>query len=214
MPEVAPQIAFYLFGIPVRESVVSTWVMMLIIIIIAVIINRWRPTALELLVDFLNDTISQVMGYPAKDFLPLLGALAIFIATANVIGSVPYLSAPTGDINTPVALALIVFFSVHFFGIRDEGFVSYFKGMATPIYLLPLEIISHITRTMSLAIRLFGNIFSAELIVAIIFALVPLFVPLPLIGLGIFTGMLQAYIFTALAAVYIAAGIRAARAES
>lgn len=214
MPQVAPEVVFYIFGIPIRDTIVSTWVMMALIITLAVIINRWQPTALEMLVDFLMDSISQVMGYPARDYLPLLGALAIFLATANVIGVVPYLVAPTRDINTPIALALIVFFSVHYFGIREEGFASYFKGMATPIYLLPLEIISHITRTVSLAVRLFGNIFSAELIAAIIFALVPLFVPLPLIGLGIFTGLLQAYIFTALAAVYIAAGIRSARSES
>jgi F-type H+-transporting ATPase subunit a len=132
---------------------------------------------------------------------------------ANVLGVIPGLNAPTRDVNTPLALALVVFFSVHYFGIREKGLVDYLQDLASPIFLLPLEIIGQISRTLSLSLRLFGNMISAELIVAIIFALVPLFVPLPLVGLGIFTGLLQAYIFTALAAVYIASAIRANEAQ-
>lgn len=213
MEEIFPKVVFTLFGIPIRDTVISTWVMVVVILGIAVIVNRRKPTALEMLVDFINDLISGIIGHPATPFLPLLGSLAIFIAVANLIGVVPFLISPTRDINTPLALALVVFFSVHYFGIRSKGLINYFKDMASPIFLLPLEIIGQLTRTLSLTLRLFGNIFSAELIVAIIFALVPLFVPLPLVGLGIFTGLLQAYIFTALAAVYIGAGIEAASPE-
>ena len=213
MEGIFPQVVFTIFGIPIRDTVVSTWVMVVLVLGIAALINRRKPTALEMLVDFLNDLISGIIGRPAAPFLPLLGSLAIFIAVANVIGVVPFLIAPTSDVNTPLALALVVFFSVHYFGIRSKGLVNYFKDMASPIFLLPLEIISQLSRTLSLTLRLFGNIFSAELIVAIIFALVPLFVPLPLVGLGIFTGLLQAYIFTTLAAVYIGAGIEAASPE-
>jgi F-type H+-transporting ATPase subunit a len=209
MSEVNPTVLFHIFGIPVRDTVISTWVMMVIIIGLAIFINRKRPIALEMLVDFLSDTIGDVLGRPAGQFLPLLGSLAIFISVANIIGVVPILVSPTLDINVTLALALVVFFSVHYFGIRSKGFIKYFKDMASPIYLLPLEIIGQLSRTLSLTLRLFGNMFSAELIVAIIFALVPLFVPLPLVGLGIFTGLLQAYIFTALAAVYIGAAIEA-----
>lgn len=209
MEDIFPRVVFTILGIPIRDTVISTWVMMALILGAAVAINRAKPTALEMLVDFLNDLISGIIGRPAVPFLPLLGALAIFIGVANVIGVVPFLISPTRDVNTPLALALVVFFSVHYFGIRSKGVVAYFKDMASPVFLLPLEIIGQLSRTLSLTLRLFGNIFSAELIVAIIFALVPLFVPLPLIGLGIFTGLLQAYIFTALAAVYIGAGIEA-----
>jgi F-type H+-transporting ATPase subunit a len=173
------------------------------------VINRRKPTALEMLVDFLNDLISSIIGRPASPYLPLLGSLAIFIAAANLIGFVPFMISPTRDINTPLALALAVFFSVHYFGIRSKGLIGYLKDLASPVYLLPLEIIGQLSRTLSLTLRLFGNIFSAELILVIVFALAPLFVPLPLAGLGIFTGLLQAYIFTALAAVYIGAGIEA-----
>jgi F-type H+-transporting ATPase subunit a len=126
---------------------------------------------------------------------------------ANTIAVFPFISPPTSDINVPLALALVVFFSVHYFGIRAKGVKQYVRDLANPVFLFPFEVLSQFTRTVSLTLRLFGNVLSIELIVAIIFALVPLFVPLPLAGFGIFTGLLQAYIFTVLAAVYISAGL-------
>jgi F-type H+-transporting ATPase subunit a len=162
-----------------------------------------------MLLDFLDDMVSSLMGRPAGPYLPFLGALAIFIAVANIIGVVPLLVSPTRDINTPLALALVVFFSVHYFGMRARGVLGYLKDLASPIFMLPLEIVGQVSRTLSLTLRLFGNIISTDLIVAVIFALVPLFVPLPMIGLSMFTGLLQAYIFTALAAVFISAGLEA-----
>jgi len=168
--------------------------------------RRW-PSALEMLVGFLNDTISDVMGRPAEPYLPFLGALAIFIAISNIIGVVPFLVSPTRDVNTPLALALTAFLSVHYFGIRAKGVLGYLKSLASPIFVLPLEIIGQVSRTISLTVRLFGNIVSTEMIVAVVFALVPLIAPLPLIGFSMFTGLLQAYIFTALATVYIGAGL-------
>lgn len=209
MERVAPEIVFTILGIPIRDTVVSTWIMIAIVVLLAYVVGRLRPAALELLVDFINDTISGLMGRPAGPYLPFLGALAIFIAASNVLGIIPGLLAPTRDLNAPLGLALVVFFSVHYYGIREHGIVDYLRDLASPVYLLPLEIITQISRTISLSLRLFGNIVSAELIVAIIFALLPVFVPLPLIGLGIFTGLLQAYIFTALATVYIAGAVQA-----
>lgn len=207
MEQVTPQVLFTVFGLPIRDTVVSTWIMMVFIAIGAIIVGRRRPTALEMLVDFLDDTFYDIMGGPATPYLPLLGSLTIFIAIANVIGVVPFLISPTKDINAPLALALVVFFSVHYFGVRAKGIVTYFKDLASPIFLLPMEIIGQLSRTLSLTLRLFGNIVSGELIVAIIFALAPLFVPLPLVGLSLLTGILQAYIFAVLAATYIAAGV-------
>lgn len=209
MEDIAPQVVFTLFNIPVRDTVISTWVVMGLITLIAVLVGRRQPVMLEILVDFLTDLISNLMGRPAGPYLPLLGTLAIFIAVANIIGVVPFLRSPTSDINATLALALVVFSSVHFFGIRKKGFFGYLRDLASPIFLLPLELIGQLSRTISLTLRLFGNTLSAVLIVAIIFSLAPLFVPLPLIAFGIFTGLLQAYIFTALAAVYIASGLEA-----
>ena len=207
MENVFPKVIFTIFGLPVRDTVISTWMMMLIIVGLALLIRRYQPTALEMLLDFLNDTISEVIGRPATPFLALLGSLAIFISVANIIGVIPFISSPTRDINTPLALALVVFFSVHYFGIRSKGLTRYLKDMASPFFILPLEIIGQLSRTISLTLRLFGNMISTELIVIVIFALAPLFVPLPLIGFSLFTGLLQAYIFTVLAAVYIGAGL-------
>lgn len=209
MDGVFPQVVFRFLGIPVRDTVVSTWVMMALIVGAAALIGRRRPMALEMLVDFLIDTISGVMGRPAEFYLPLLGTLAIFIAVANTVGIVPIVVTPTRDINTPLALALVVFFSVHYFGIRAKGLVGYFKDMASPVFMLPLEIVGQLSRTLSLTLRLFGNVLSTELIVAVIFALVPLIVPLPLVAFSMLTGVLQAYIFTVLATVYIGAGLEA-----
>ena len=181
----------------------------LIVVGAAAVAGRRWPMAMEMLLDFLSDTVSSVMGRPAEPYLPFLGALAIFIAVANVIGIVPVVVTPTRDINTPLALALVVFFSVYYFGIRAKGLVGYFKDLASPVFMLPMELISHVSRTLSLTLRLFGNIISTELIVAVVFALVPLVVPLPLVAFSMLTGVLQAYIFVVLAAVYIGAGLEA-----
>ncbi len=204
-----PQVVFRVFGIPVRDTVISTWIMMALIVASAIVVRRRWPAALEMLIDFLNDTISSVMGRPAEPYLPFLGALAIFIAVANIFGVVPVVVSPTRDVNTPTAMALAVFFSVYYFGIRAKGLWGYVKGMASPIFMLPMELISHVSRTLSLTLRLFGNIISTELIVAVVFALVPLFLPLPLVAFSMLTGVLQAYIFTVLAAVYIGAALEA-----
>ena len=214
MEGVFPQLVFKVFGIPVYDTVISTWVMMALVVGGAIFVGRRRPTALEMVVDFLNDMVSDVMGRPAEPYLALLGSLTIFIAAANVIGVVPFVVNPTRNINTPLALALIVFFSVHYFGVRAKGVMGYFKSLASPVFMLPLEVIGQLSRTLSLTLRLFGNVISTELVVAVIFALIPLFVPLPLVGFSMFTGVLQAYIFTVLAAVYIGAGLEAGEPAS
>ena len=218
MTDFFPRVVFTIFGIGVRDSVVSTWLMMLIIIGLGVIVRRQRPTMLEMLLDFVENLISDLIGdHPLEEYLPFLGSLAIFVAFANIFSVLPSIPlpgggmlsivAPTRDLNTPVALAVVVFFSVHYYGMRQQGVWGYLKNLASPIFLLPLEIIGQISRTVSLAVRLFGNVLSTELIVLVVFMLIPLVVPLPVIGLNIFTGLLQAYIFTALAAVYIGTGL-------
>ena len=209
MEDVFPQVVFTALGVPVRDTVISTWIMMIIVVIAIFLVRRRWPTVLEMLVGFLSDIISDVMGRPAEPYLPFLGALAIFIAVSNTIGAVPVLVSPTRDINTPLALAVVVFFSVHFFGIQTKGVLGYLKSLASPIFILPLEIVGQLSRTLSLTLRLFGNVISTEMIVAVIVMLVPLIMPLPLIGFSMFTGILQAYIFTSLATVYIGAALEA-----
>lgn len=208
MESITPYIVFYLFGLPVKSTVVSTWVSMAIIVVVVLLINFLNPELAELIIEFLSNLISDIMNVESPEpYLPLIGTMAIFITVANSTGIIPLLASPTSDINTPLALASIVFFSVHYFGIRSKGLVRYFKELASPIFLLPLEIVGQISRTFSLTMRLFGNVLSGDLIVSILLSLVPLFVPLPLMGLSLLLGILQAYVFTALTSVYVASAI-------
>jgi F-type H+-transporting ATPase subunit a len=207
MEGVFPQVVFRIGSIPIHDTITSTWVMIAMIAAVAWLVGRRRSFVLEMIVDFLSGIISDMMGRPAGPYLSLLGTLCIFIAVANIIGVVPMMATPTKDLNTAVALALVVFFSVHFFGIREFGLWGYFRKLASPVFMLPLELISQVSRTLSLSIRLFGNIISGEIIVAVIFSLVPIVAPLLLQAFTMFTGLLQAYIFTVLASVYVGAAV-------
>jgi len=209
MDEMFAQVVFHIGSVPIYDTIVSTWVMIALIALMAWLLGKRRPVLLEMIVEFLAQIVSDMMGRPATPYLSLLGALCIFIAVANIIGVVPVVTTPTKDLNTPVALALVVFFSVHYFGIRELGLRGYIKRLASPIFMLPLELISQVSRTLSLSVRLFGNIISGEIIVAVIFSLVPVIAPLPLQIFTMFTGLLQAYIFTVLASVYVGAALEA-----
>ncbi len=207
MEDVFPQVVFTVAGIPVRNTVTSTWFVMAVIVILVLVLRRTSPTFLEMVIEAISDMLSDVMGDSVRPYLPLLGALFIFLFVANISSIVPLVITPTRDVNTPLALAVIVFFSVHYYGIKEKGAWNYFKDLASPIFMLPLEVVSQLSRTISLAIRLFGNIISTDLVVAVLFALVPLCAPIPMMGLNMFTGVLQAYIFTMLAAVYIGTAV-------
>ena len=208
MESVTPQVVFTLFGLPVRSTVLATWVAMGLIILVIVILDRTKPYLLENFAEFLSNLIGGIMNLEnVERYLPVLGTLIIFIAVANSLGAIPLLTSPTSDINTTIALALIVFFAVHIYGIRANGVFRYAKDMASPIFLLPLEIIGQVSRTISLALRLFGNVLSGELIVAIVFTLIPVGVPLVLMSLSLLIGILQAYVFTALSSVYISSAV-------
>ena len=208
MDEVFPRVVFMLFGvIPVRDTVISTWVMMALVLGVILVLRRSVPDALEMFIDFVSDTITDLLGRPADPFLPFLGAIILFLLVGNNLGLLPFLTTPSKDINTPLAMALIVFFSVHYYGIREKGLWGYFKSLATPFFMLPLEVIGQLSRTMSLTLRLFGNVLSSEFIVAVIFSLVQPIAPLPMMALGTVSGVLQAYIFTVLASSYIASAL-------
>jgi F-type H+-transporting ATPase subunit a len=222
-----PQEVFSILGIGITNTVVSTWIMMVIITAVVLLLRRLAPSALEMAIEGLSGMLADLMKRPVEPYLPFLGALVLFIGFANILSVLPYLPLPNGkmiaiisptrDINTPAALAITVFFAVHYFGVQSQGAWDYFKDLASPIYLLPLtlplEIFGQLSRTLSLAVRLFGNIISLDMVVAVIFMLVPLIAPLPLTGLNVFTGVLQAYIFTSLAAVFISQGLEDIEAE-
>ena len=209
MESIAPQVVFHLFGLPITDTVVSTWVLMAIIIILAYLIRKYKPAAGEFIIEMINGIVSSVMpeGTRVSKYIAILGTLTIFLMLANIFSIVPLMVSPTADINTTLALAIIVFFAVHIYGVIEKGLWGYLKDFADPIFILPLEIVSQFSRTLSLSVRLFGNILSTDLIVIIVFTLVPFIVPLPLAALGMLTGVLQAYIFTVLASLYIASAV-------
>lgn len=209
MEAIAPKVVLTLFGIPITDTVVSTWVMMVLILVVAIIIRKYKPEAAEMIIEMINGIVSSVMPEDANlmQYLPLLGALTIFLLLGNIFSIFPGMVSPTANINTTFALAVVVFFAVHVYGIREKGLGGYLKDIVNPIFIFPLEIVSQLSRTLSLTLRLFGNILSTDLVVAIVFSLIPYILPIPLAALGMLTGVLQAYIFTVLASLYIASAV-------
>jgi F-type H+-transporting ATPase subunit a len=210
-------ILFHVGFVPIARPVVTTWGLMAILGIASLLVTRslkvfargWQAIIESVVVE-IEKQIQATMGHDASPFLPLLGTLFIFLVLANLSGIVPGVKAPTASLETPAALAAVVFLSVHFFGIRGQGLVPYLKSYLKPNpALLPLNILSEVTRSFSLAMRLFGNIMSDELVIAIVLTLAGLLVPIPFMAFAILIGLVQAYIFTVLAAVYIGGGIGA-----
>jgi F-type H+-transporting ATPase subunit a len=201
--------------IPVTKPVVITWGLMALLALGSHLLTRRlrvhagrAQAAVELLVTTIEGQLGEIIPGGGRSYLPLLGTMFIFLVLSNVSGIVPGLQAPTAHLETPAALAVVVFLTVQVSGFRRHGFVRYLKEFARPSFLLlPLNVLSELTRTFSLMIRLFGNVMSGEFIIAIVLGLAGLIVPLPLMGLELLTGLIQAYIFTTLAAVFIAAAV-------
>lgn len=208
-------IVFYLFGsIPIRDTVVMTLILDVIIIVLVLIIRKTIPSLLDTLMEFVTSLVDEILDVDnLNPYLPIIGSLFIFLLAANMISIVPGLKSPTADINTPLALALVIFFAVHAYGIWTKGFWKYITTIADPIFLFPLELISQISRTLSLTLRLFGNIISSDLIVAIVFSIIPMIAPIPFIALSLFSGVLQAYIMSVLATLYIAFAVEMNREQ-
>jgi F-type H+-transporting ATPase subunit a len=208
-------VLFHLGPVAITRPVVTTWAIMLALALISWLVTRRldarpdrRQAVLEIVVTGILGQIEDVIRKDARPLLPLLGTLFIFLVVANLSGVLPGTQAPTAKIETPAALALIVFVSVHYFGVRARGLLGYLASFAKPkLVMLPLNLLSEVTRTFSLMVRLFGNVMSGEFVIALVVALAGLFVPIPLMALEILLGLVQAYIFTVLATVFIGAAI-------
>ncbi len=206
MEEVFPK-TINVFGLAVRDTVLSTWVTMVVIIAGAWFLRRFAPAALEMIYAFLRDTVADSIGPDdAEPNVPFLGSLAIFLLVANNISIIPVLQSPTKDINTTVALALVVLVAVYYYGFRKKGVLGYLRELASPMFVL--DIIGQASRTLSLSLRLFGNIIAGEIIVAVMYRLAKPIAPLPMVALGLITGVLQAYVFVILATGAIASAVR------
>jgi F-type H+-transporting ATPase subunit a len=208
---------FWQHGIfKVNGTLVMTWILMATLAVGAKLITRRLissgdavsrgQAALEIIVTAIAAQIGETGLARPQRYLPFLGTLFLFIAAADLGSMIPGFAPPTGSLSTTTALALCVFVAVPVFGIRDQGLGGYLKTYTQPtLLMLPFNIISELSRTLALAVRLFGNMMSAGLIVAILVSITPFLFPLVMTALGLLTGLVQAYIFSILAAVYIAA---------
>ena len=203
----------------INATLAFTWVVMILLaggswlitrkLTIEAKIPRWQ-NLLEVLVTGIQAQIKEVSGQEAARYLSFIGTLFIFILTSNLLELIPGFVAPTGSLSTTTALAISVFVAVPLFGIANDGVGAYLKQYIEPTPLmLPFNIIGEITRTISLAIRLYGNIMSGTVIVGILLSLTPFFFPLLMQLLGLITGTVQAYIFAMLSMVYIASATSA-----
>jgi F-type H+-transporting ATPase subunit a len=169
---------------------------------------------LEDLVGGLLSMLEENVGHNGRQFLGLVGTLGLFILTSNLLGLFPFFSSPTVSLNMPVGCALVTFLYYNYQGIRHQGVVNYFKHFLGPVLplaviMLPIEIISHLSRVLSLSIRLFGNIFGEELVVLVLGSLVPFFVPVPMMLFGVFGSLLQAFVFVMLTMIYLGGAVAA-----
>jgi len=201
-----------------NATIVYTWGLMLALAVGSILItrklssglerSRWQ-NLLEIVVTAIEKQIEDVGLSRPEKYLGFLGTLFLFIATASLCTIIPGYEPPTGSLSTTVALALCVFVAVPMFGIEEQGFGGYLASYTKPtIIMLPFNIISELSRTLALAVRLFGNMMSGAMIIAILLTITPFIFPIVMMALGLLTGMVQAYIFSILAAVYIAAATR------
>ena len=207
---------FYLGPLPIGETVITTWALLLMFLVISWLSTRnlklepgpWQA-ALEGIVGAIQDAIEAVLPETYLDILPFVASLWIFLVIANLIGIIPGLHAPTGDVSTTAALGVLVFFSVHWYGVRIHGIQKYLRHYIEPNpILLPFHIVSEVSRTVALSVRLFGNIFSLEMAALLVLMVAGFLVPVPVLLLHIVEALVQAYIFGMLALIYIAGGIQ------
>lgn len=211
------QIVIWQWGaITINATLLFTWLVMALLVLFSSLVTRNLSSStrlsrgqnlLEVIVLGINNQIEEISQQPPEPYLPFVGTLFIFIATSNLLIIIPGYQPPTGSLSTTAALAICVFFAVPLYGIKQQGFVGYFKQyylQPTPM-MLPFNMIARFSNTISLAVRLFGNVMSGTMIVAILLSIAPLFLPVIMQAMGLLTGMIQAYIFAILAMVYIAA---------
>jgi F-type H+-transporting ATPase subunit a len=213
------QLIFWQHGwIKLNGTIVFTWGLMLVLVAGSILITRRLSTGLkrtrwqnllEMIVTSMEKQIEEVgLPHPEK-YLGFLGTLFLFVALAALCTVIPGYEPPTGSLSTTAALALCVLVAVPLFGIEEQGLGGYLKTYVQPtVIMLPFNLISELSRTLALAVRLFGNMMSGAMIIAILLTITPYIFPLVMTVLGLLTGMVQAYIFSILAAVYIAAATR------
>lgn len=206
---------FHIGPVPISQAVIVTWIIMAVLVLGAAWLTRRLtlvPTrtqaALELVVDALDTQIRETTGAAPAPYRGFIGTLFVFILVANWSSLVPGIEPPTSKLETDAALAVLVFGSVIWFGLRGAGLRGYLRSFAVPNpVMIPLNMLESVTRVFSMFVRLFGNVMSGVFVIGIVASLAGLFVPIPLMALDLLTGLVQAYIFAVLAMVFIAATV-------
>jgi len=214
MEEIAPRVVFNILGIPVTDSVTTTWVVMGLILLLGWVISRSLSeypskiqTIFESVIEFYENIAVQIMGEEGRQFVPLAVSIGLFILFSNWIEVIPGFSAPTRDLSTTIALAIVAVASTYVAGIKKKGWRFFKKYIEPNPIFLPINILEELVRPISLSFRLFGNILGEEIVIAILVMIVPLILPIPLILLGLFTGLIQAFIFSLLTLLYVAGAV-------
>ncbi|MGD2161036.1 MAG: F0F1 ATP synthase subunit A [Gammaproteobacteria bacterium] len=210
------EILFNVGPVEITTTVVTTWVIMGLIWLFAWLVSRnlrIEPgplqTVIEGIVTTIENAISAVAPQHTQNIMPFIGSLWIYLVIANLSGLIPGAHSPTRDLSATAALAFLVFLSTHWFGIRIQGMNNYLRHYLKPSpVLLPFHIISEITRTIALAVRLFGNIMSLEMAALLILLVAGFLAPVPILMLHIVEALVQAYIFGMLALIYVAGSIQ------
>jgi F-type H+-transporting ATPase subunit a len=201
-----------------NATIVFTWLVMLLLVIGSWLVTRNLSTGtrlsrwqnmLEVIIAAVRDQIEEISQQKAAPYLAFIGTLFIFIAVSNILAVVPGYQAPTASLSTTAALAICVFVAVPIYGIARQGTRGYLRQYLEPSpIMLPFNLIGELSRTLALAVRLFGNVMSGTMIAGILLSITPLFFPVVMQALGLLTGLIQAYIFAVLAMVYIASATR------
>ena len=221
LKDISPdQAVFWQWGpVEINATIIFTWAVILILVLLSwiatrkvesrLIPTRWQ-NMLEVVVGTMRNQIRDISRKEPNVYLPFVGSLFLYIFTCNVLAVVPGFTPPTASLSTTAALALAVFVAVPFFGIQSRGLKGYLSQYLKPtLLMLPFNILGELSRTLALAVRLFGNIMSGAKIAAVLLAIVPLVFPVVMQTLGLLTGVIQAYIFAVLAMVYIASAVQA-----
>jgi F-type H+-transporting ATPase subunit a len=200
----------------ITDTVVTTWVIMAVLWLFAWLVSRNLrnepgplQTAIEGIVATIEEAIAAVAPQNTQRVLPFIGSLWIFLVIANLCGLIPGVHSPTRDLSATAALAILVFLSTHWFGIRVQGIRNYLRHYLSPSpILLPFHLISEVTRVVALAVRLFGNVMSLEMAALLVLLVAGFLAPVPILMLHIVEALVQAYIFGMLALIYVAGGLQ------
>ena len=216
------EFSFALGPMVINESVITTWGIILVLAVLAWLSTRnlkMFPSSIQTIVEgvvaAIDDAIVAVVPEHGRQIMPFIATLWLFLIVANLVGLIPELHSPTRDLSVTSALAVLVFFSVHWFGIKTLGLKKYLHHYLTPSpILLPFHIISEFTRTLALAIRLFGNMMSLEMAAMLILLVAGFLAPIPILMLHIIEALVQAYIFGMLALIYLAGAMQSQQLNS